>query len=119
MRALQAFQRVSSSLGAAQTTTVAAAILGAGSCRLRGLATTAVAREQGKVGLGAVGGPFTRYRFARGAGQGPAARVPQPVAAGGRRRRRRHSSVPTQTSTAFFAAPAARACVPGCPGPGV
>ncbi|KAI7841089.1 hypothetical protein COHA_005315 [Chlorella ohadii] len=48
MRALQAFQRVSSSLGAAQSGDVAAAILGAGSCRLRSLTTSAVAREQGK-----------------------------------------------------------------------
>ncbi|PRW44376.1 coagulation factor VIII-like isoform X2 [Chlorella sorokiniana] len=48
MRALQAFQRVASSLGAVQTTGVTAAILGAGSCRLRGLATSALAREQGK-----------------------------------------------------------------------
>lgn len=59
MRALQAFQRVASSLGAAQSTSVAAAIMGAGSCRLRSLATSAVAREQGKVSLGAAGAPST------------------------------------------------------------
>lgn len=70
MRALQAFQRVTSSLGAAQTTNVAAAILGAGSCRLRGLATSAVAREQGKVGLGAVGRPPSRCWFAEGSRAG-------------------------------------------------
>lgn len=48
MRSLQAFQRLSSALGAAAPTTMAAALLGAGGCRLRSLSTS-LSAQQGKV----------------------------------------------------------------------